>query len=152
MQTDLYLFRRRITAVMKKLNKERSQSTTNEKGTVQRQSLNLVIVSIKSLGGKIAAYPLWNETNILLSDDSPSMNSTNELISGDNKGYASYLLDKTLNPNGTCSGKGDIVASNLEDISPTTSGLRCIDIGLPCDGSWDRQSGIFIAYEPRSDS
>ena len=63
------------------------------------------------------------------------MNSTNELISGDNKGYASYLLDKTLNPNGTCSGKGDIVASNLEDISPNTSGLRCIDIGLPCDGS-----------------
>jgi neutral ceramidase len=30
-----------------------------------------------------------------------SMNSTNKLISGDKKGYASYLLEKTLNPNGT---------------------------------------------------
>jgi hypothetical protein len=50
-------------------------------------------------------------------------------------GYASYLLEKTLNPNGTLPGKGDILASNLEDVKPNTSGLRCIHMGLPCDGS-----------------
>ena len=26
------------------------------------------------------------------------MNNTNELISGDNKGYASYLFEKEMNP------------------------------------------------------
>ena len=66
-----------------------------------------------------------------------SMNSTNELISGDNKGYASYLLEKALNPNGTLPGKGDIVASIWGDVSPNTSGPRCMDTCYPCDGSCD---------------
>ena len=46
---------------------------------------------------------------------------------------------------------GDIVAPSLGDASPNTSGPRCKDTGLPCDGSCDRQSGTFIAYGPRSD-
>lgn len=73
-----------------------------------------------------------------------SMNNTNTLISGDNKGYASYLMEKELN-NGALPGMGPIVAafasSNLGDISPNTAGPKCIDTGLPCDGSTSTCNG-----------
>lgn len=66
-----------------------------------------------------------------------SMNSSNLLISGDNKGYASYLMEKHYNGNATLPGQGSFVAAfastNLGDVSPNTSGPRCIDTGLPCD-------------------
>jgi neutral ceramidase len=66
------------------------------------------------------------------------INSTNELISGDKKGYASYLIEKTFKATGTLPGKGDIVASTiLGDVSPNTSGPRCMDTCYPCDGSCD---------------
>ncbi|KAM9991673.1 hypothetical protein ACTFIZ_005068 [Dictyostelium cf. discoideum] len=64
-----------------------------------------------------------------------SMNNTNHLISGDNKGYASYLWEKQVNGPGT-SGKGPFVAafgqSNEGDVSPNTRGPTCRD-GSPCD-------------------
>lgn len=66
-----------------------------------------------------------------------SMNNTNGLISGDNKGYASYLFEKAHNPRGVLPGKGDFVAAfaatNLGDVSPNTKGAFCADTGLPCD-------------------
>jgi neutral ceramidase len=66
-----------------------------------------------------------------------SMNSTNRLISGDNKGYASYLAERLFNGNETVTGTGDFVAAfastNLGDVSPNTDGPKCIDTGLPCD-------------------
>ena len=66
-----------------------------------------------------------------------SMNSSNQLISGDNKGYASYLMEKKYNGNLTLPGQGSFVAAfastNLGDVSPNTAGPRCIDSGLPCD-------------------
>ena len=66
-----------------------------------------------------------------------SMNSTNKLISGDNKGYASYLMEKEINGQDTLPGHGDFVAAfastNLGDASPNTDGPRCIDTGEPCD-------------------
>jgi len=66
-----------------------------------------------------------------------SMNASNQLISGDNKGYASYLADRYFNGNDTITGKGSFVAAfastNLGDVSPNTAGPRCIDTGLPCD-------------------
>ncbi|XP_068227138.1 putative neutral ceramidase C isoform X1 [Palaemon carinicauda] len=65
-----------------------------------------------------------------------SMNNTNTLISGDNKGYASQLFEKDMNP-GALPGQGSFVAafaqSNCGDVSPNTKGPRCIDTGLPCD-------------------
>ncbi|KAK9765121.1 Neutral ceramidase [Basidiobolus ranarum] len=65
-----------------------------------------------------------------------SMNSDNSLISGDNKGYASYLLEKDMNE-GALTGSGKFVAgfaqSNMGDVSPNTQGARCLDTGLPCD-------------------
>lgn len=66
-----------------------------------------------------------------------SMNSSNHLISSDNKGYASLLLEEEFNPPGTLPGKGKFVAifaqANEGDVSPNTRGARCVDSGLPCD-------------------
>ena len=66
-----------------------------------------------------------------------SMNSSNHLISGDNKGYASYLMERYWNGNGTLPGSGNFVAAfastNLGDVSPNTAGPHCIDTGEPCD-------------------
>ena len=66
-----------------------------------------------------------------------SMNSSNHLISGDNKGYASYLMERYWNGNATLTGTGKFVAAfastNLGDVSPNTAGPHCIDTGEPCD-------------------
>ncbi|EGG24663.1 neutral/alkaline nonlysosomal ceramidase family protein [Cavenderia fasciculata] len=65
-----------------------------------------------------------------------SMNNTNHLISGDNKGYASYIWEKSVNGNSTLPGKGPFIAafgqSNEGDVSPNTMGAKCPD-GTPCD-------------------
>ena len=54
-----------------------------------------------------------------------SMNNTNKLISGDNKGFASMLLERDMNP-GYLPGKGPFVAAfpnpNQGDVSPNTRG------------------------------
>eukprot|EP00939_MAST-03C_sp_MAST-3C-sp1_P004076 g4076.t1 len=66
-----------------------------------------------------------------------SMNNTNGLVSGDNKGLASYLFEKRRNPERVQPGKGDFVgafaATNLGDVSPNTKGAFCADTGLPCE-------------------
>lgn len=68
-----------------------------------------------------------------------SMNNTNTLISGDNKGYAAYALEKDINGPGSTPGMGPFVSafasSNLGDVSPNTNGAKCIDTGLDCDGT-----------------
>ncbi|KAJ3064800.1 hypothetical protein HDU98_011829 [Podochytrium sp. JEL0797] len=65
-----------------------------------------------------------------------SLHSTNMLVSGDNKGFASYLWE--LEERGKKSG-GDFVAafaqSNSGDVSPNLVAPRCIDTGESCDGS-----------------
>lgn len=66
-----------------------------------------------------------------------SMNNTNKLISGDNKGYASYLLEKSVNGVDELVGRGSFVAafaqSNEGDVTPNILGSFCIDTGEPCD-------------------
>ncbi|KAK4306171.1 hypothetical protein Pmani_021982 [Petrolisthes manimaculis] len=66
-----------------------------------------------------------------------SMNNTNTLISGDNKGYASQLFEEAMNPAGSLPGQGKFVGAfaqtNCGDVSPNTQGPRCIDTGLPCE-------------------
>lgn len=68
-----------------------------------------------------------------------SMNNTNTLVSGDNKGRASYVLEKQINGRDALPGMGPFVAAfastNLGDVSPNTAGPKCIDTGLPCDGT-----------------
>ncbi|CAG0918302.1 unnamed protein product [Notodromas monacha] len=65
-----------------------------------------------------------------------SMNNTNTLVSGDNKGVASMLFEQALNPE-SLPGQGKFVAafaaSNLGDVSPNIQGPKCQDTGLPCD-------------------
>eukprot|EP00742_Colponemidia_sp_Colp-10_P000846 GILJ01000918.1.p1 GENE.GILJ01000918.1~~GILJ01000918.1.p1 ORF type:complete len:722 (+),score=110.05 GILJ01000918.1:313-2166(+) len=65
-----------------------------------------------------------------------SMNSSNHLISGDNKGYASYLFEQLKNGKGVLPGKGSFIAAfgstNEGDMSPNTKGPSCPD-GSPCD-------------------
>lgn len=64
-----------------------------------------------------------------------SMNNTNELISSDNKGYASYLFERLMNGNSTYFGNGSFVAAfgqgNEGDVSPNTNGAKCPD-GTSC--------------------
>ncbi|KAL4710654.1 hypothetical protein ACJJTC_003290 [Scirpophaga incertulas] len=66
-----------------------------------------------------------------------SMNNTNRLISSDNVGYASLLMEKALNGNNTLPGKGSIVcafaSTNLGDVSPNTRGPRCERSRARCD-------------------
>uniref|UniRef100_A0A8C6L8Q4 Neutral ceramidase n=1 Tax=Nothobranchius furzeri TaxID=105023 RepID=A0A8C6L8Q4_NOTFU len=65
-----------------------------------------------------------------------SMNYTNRMVSSDNMGYASYLLEKDKN-HGALPGQGSFVAgfssSNLGDVTPNTRGPHCVNSGLPCD-------------------
>jgi len=65
-----------------------------------------------------------------------SMNNTNRLTSGDNKGYASYLFEMKKNGNSSLPGMGPFVAaftnSNEGDVSPNVLGFFC-DNGDPCD-------------------
>ncbi|KAM9336979.1 neutral ceramidase [Symphorus nematophorus] len=65
-----------------------------------------------------------------------SMNYTNRMVSSDNMGYASYLMERDKNP-GELPGQGGFVAgfssSNLGDVSPNTKGPHCVNTGLPCD-------------------
>jgi neutral ceramidase len=71
-----------------------------------------------------------------------AMNNTNTLVSGDNRGYASYYLERGINGIEVPTGKGAFVSTfsstNLGDVSPNTADHRCIDTGLPCDGSRKR--------------
>ena len=68
------------------------------------------------------------------------MNNTNKLISGDNKGLASYLFEKDMNGQDVLPGSGKFVAAfastNLGDVSPNTQGPVCHsgpNEGQPCD-------------------
>jgi len=87
-----------------------------------------------------------------------SMNNTNMLISGDNKGYASYRMERHINGNDTLPGKGTFVAAfastNLGDTSPNLNGPRCTDTGLPCDNETSTCNGrneLCIASGPGRD-
>ncbi|KAI8082858.1 Neutral/alkaline nonlysosomal ceramidase [Halteromyces radiatus] len=67
-----------------------------------------------------------------------SVNETNHLVNGDNKGYAAYITERTMNPS-SISGKGRFVSafaqSNEGDVTPNTLGSFCTGTTIPCDGS-----------------
>lgn len=86
-----------------------------------------------------------------------SLNNTNKLLSGDNRGYASFLLEQEYNGDSetVAAGLGDFVAAfastNLGDVSPNTMGAKCIDTGLPCDAktsTCDGRNEKCIAFGP----
>jgi len=87
-----------------------------------------------------------------------SMNASNHLISGDNKGYASYLMEKHYNGNTTFPGKGSFVAAfastNLGDVSPNIAGPKCLDTGSPCEmttSTCDGRMDLCVAFGPGRD-
>lgn len=87
-----------------------------------------------------------------------SMNNTNGLISGDNKGYASQLFERYMIARGGLSIPTRYVAafaqSNLGDVSPNTKGPHCIDSGLPCDiltSTCHGKNELCIAFGPGKD-
>ncbi|EEC20265.1 ceramidase, putative, partial [Ixodes scapularis] len=86
-----------------------------------------------------------------------SMNNSNKLISGDNKGYAEMMFEKKMNGNGL-PGKGPFIAafaqSNEGDVSPNLQGPRCIDTGRPCDfekSTCNGRTEKCIAFGPGKD-
>ncbi|KAM6951068.1 neutral ceramidase [Aplochiton taeniatus] len=64
-----------------------------------------------------------------------SMNMTNRMVSSDNMGYASYLMEQDKNI-GSLPGEGPFVAgfssSNLGDVSPNVRGPFCVNTGESC--------------------
>jgi len=87
-----------------------------------------------------------------------SMNNTNTLVSGDNKGFAAYTIERAHNGDDVLPGNGDFVAAfvstNLGDVSPNTKGPHCIDTGEPCDAyhsTCDGKCENCIASGPGSD-
>ncbi|KAG2219529.1 hypothetical protein INT45_003094 [Circinella minor] len=70
-----------------------------------------------------------------------SVNSSNRLINGDNKGYAAYSAEHQFNGQEQLAGKGPFIAgffqSNEGDVSPNTLGAYCTGTEIPCDGSFD---------------
>lgn len=83
-----------------------------------------------------------------------SMNNTNQLISGDNKGYASLLFEEHMNKD-SLPGKGPFVAAfangNEGDVSPNTRGARCINTGMPCESHTSSCSNIRLrSDQPQS--
>ncbi|XP_044261927.1 neutral ceramidase-like [Tribolium madens] len=111
-----------------------------DKEMVQLQLVN----SAKSTIGVISWFPVHPT----------SMNNTNCLISSDNVGYASVLMEKFLNKNSLV-GQGRIVAAfastNLGDVSPNIKGPRCLTTGEECDvvsSTCDGQAKLCVAAGP----
>jgi len=91
----------------------------------------LVLSGVDASGKKLGAVT-WFATH------ATSMNNTNQLISSDNKGVASLLLEEAQQgPSRTLGRRRSYVAlfpqPNHGDTSPNTKGPKCIDTGLPCD-------------------
>jgi len=100
--------------------------------------LNMTVLRVDSADGTAASKSLgmfaWFAVH------PTSMNNTNKLVSGDNKGYASYMMERAMNGEtaaGAPPGAGPFVAAfgstNLGDVSPNILGPHCRDTGLPCD-------------------
>ncbi|KAJ3327227.1 hypothetical protein HDU76_012178 [Blyttiomyces sp. JEL0837] len=90
----------------------------------------MTLLSVKdSVSGRLRGSVNWFAVHGV------SMNNTNALVSGDNKGYAAYAweLDQAQKGNG-----GFVAAfgqTNAGDVTPNILGPHCTDTGAPCDGS-----------------
>jgi neutral ceramidase len=85
------------------------------------------------------------------------MNNTNKLVSSDNVGLASILLEMQVNEI-NIPGRGEFVgavaASNLGDVSPNIMGPKCQISGRPCDpltSACPKGDGYCVASGPGRD-
>ncbi|CAH1134646.1 unnamed protein product [Ceutorhynchus assimilis] len=86
-----------------------------------------------------------------------SMNNSNCLVTSDNVGYASLLLESEFNIDsmpGQGSFVGAFASTNLGDVSPNTKGPKCINTGEDCDyqtSTCDGENKYCIASGPGKD-
>lgn len=113
---------------------------------------NMLLVKMVAEDGSLVGVFNWFAVH------GTSMNNTNHLVSGDNKGYASYLLEKEINGPDAMPGMGPFVSAfastNLGDVSPNTAGAKCIDTGLPCEpyhSTCNGRTELCIAFGPGTD-
>jgi neutral ceramidase len=106
------------------LNPERERNQYKDGDTDK----NMLLLKLVANDGSLIGIINWFAVH------GTSMNNTNTLISGDNKGYAAYLMEKEINGATSTPGMGPFVAgfssTNLGDVSPNTKGAKCIDTGL----------------------
>lgn len=86
-----------------------------------------------------------------------SMNNKNKLLSSDNVGYASILLEKELDSSSLI-GRGAVVAAfsstNFGDASPNTNGAHCTLTGHKCDmltSTYPKSDGVCMGHGPGID-
>jgi neutral ceramidase len=88
---------------------------------------NMVLLRFENENGMPVAMLNWFAVH------GTSMNNTNQYISGDNKGFAAYMFEYTMNKNNL---NGSFVAifaqTNEGDVSPNTRGPTCPDGITPC--------------------
>ncbi|KAJ3157404.1 hypothetical protein HDU86_003295 [Geranomyces michiganensis] len=101
---------------------ERAQYSDN----VDRDMLLLSIKDTSS--GRVKGTANWFAVHPV------SMNVSNQRVSGDNKGYASYLWEAQQTLAGNPTFVGAFGQTNAGDVSANTEGAHCIDTGAPCDG------------------
>ena len=95
---------------------------------------NMTVLHIRNASSPIGAISFF-------AVHGTSMHNSNRLVSGDNKGHASYLFEQYMNGNETLIGDGHFVAafgqSNEGDVSPNTQGAWCYGIvgGTPCSNN-----------------
>lgn len=91
---------------------------------------NMTVLRLEDEDGNDIGHICWFAVH------GTSMNNKNRLVSGDNKGFASYSFEKAKNPPGTLPGTGQYVAafgqSNEGDVSPNTKGAFCNN-GRACE-------------------
>lgn len=111
----------------------------------------MVVLKITDVNGKGLGMISWFAVHCT------SMNNTNHLISGDNKGLASMTMEMQMNT-GFLPGQGPFVAafaqSNEGDVSPNTKGPHCLDSGIPCDilhSTCHGKNELCVAFGPGKD-
>ncbi|KAI8899079.1 Neutral/alkaline nonlysosomal ceramidase [Globomyces pollinis-pini] len=65
-----------------------------------------------------------------------SMRNNNQYVSGDNKGFASYLWEQQQREAGNPNFVAAFSQSNSGDVTPNTNAPVCSDTGKECDGGW----------------
>ncbi|GMI11553.1 hypothetical protein TrLO_g7489 [Triparma laevis f. longispina] len=113
------------------LNPEAERALYEDEGDTDK---NMLMLKFTGSDGEDVAMLNWFAVH------GTCMNNTNKLISGDNKGLASYLFEREINGADVLPGKGKFVAAfastNLGDVSPNTQGPICHsgpNEGQPCD-------------------
>jgi neutral ceramidase len=88
----------------------------------------MILLSFKEkASGKLRASFNWHAVHGV------TMTNMNKFVSGDNKGFASYMVETLESQKGN-SVIASFSISNAGDVTPSTRTPRCADSGLECDG------------------